>query len=528
MASVRPVHRVLALTVVCFSSFLVTGVLKADDPDMTKQLTEVDQFNAKGRWQADWESLSKHEIPEWFQDSKLGIYAHWGVYSVPAFGNEWYPRRMYLVKDKAHKHHLETWGPLAKFGYKDFIPMFTAEKFDADQWAELYEMAGARFAGPVAEHHDGYSMWASQVNRWNAKDTGPRRDITGELVKALRKRGIKIITSFHHGFNFQGYYTSIEGADTADPAYGDLYGKFDDEKVALDRWLLKLKEVIDAYQPDQIWFDFGLAKIPDEYKQRMAAYYYNHEAQWGKPVIITRKGTHLPEGVGALDIERGKMTGMGEELWQTDDSVATNSWCYVEGLKLKSSEELVHELIDIVAKNGVLLLNVAPKADGSFPEDQKTQLKAIGDWLRVNGEAIYATRPWKFHGEGPRLFDRGRGLGKIRQEQVAFTAEDIRYTQSKDGKTLYAILLGLPADKVTLTAVRVDKTGPDAQVSLLGNDGTLPFTANEKKQLVVDTTSVSAANAPCKFAYSLKLAGFELDIQPDAVQEAPKTKMVHD
>lgn len=517
----------------CVMGFMLSMLLAgipgfANDAYLEKQLAEIDEFNADGEWNTTWDSLTKHRIPEWFEDSKLGIYAHWGVYSVPAFANEWYPRRMYLPKGIVREHHLKTWGPLSEFGYKDFIPMFKAENFDAEAWAEVYEMAGAKFAGPVAEHHDGYSMWDSEVNRWNSADTGPRRDITGELVEALRKRGIKIITSFHHAKNFQGYYTRVEGADTADPEYADLYGQFDNEKLAHDRWLVKLKEVIDAYKPDQIWFDFGLQKIPDDYKQRMAAYYYNHEAQWGKPVIITRKGTHLPEGVGVLDIERGKMTGMGEELWQTDDSIATNSWCYVRDLQLKPAEELIHELIDIVAKNGVLLLNVAPRADGSFPEGQKALLKAIGDWLKVNGEAIYATRPWKFHGEGPHLFDRGRGLGKIKQDQIAFTAEDIRYTRSKDGKTLYAILLGLPAERVTLTAVQVDEVGDGAAVTLLGRDGPLRFDVNAKKQLVVDTSAVDSDSAPCDYAYSLKLEGFEVDIQPDAVVEAPKTEMVHD
>lgn len=521
-----PKHTILSFIV--FAVLTMCAVASADDGYIARQLAEIDKVNAAGKWQPNWESLSKHEIPEWFHDSKLGIYAHWGVYSVPAFANEWYPRRMYLPKGDVREHHLKTWGPLAKFGYKDFIPMFTAPKFDAEAWAELYEAAGAKFAGPVAEHHDGFSMWASKVNRWNAKDMGPRRDITGELVTALDKRGIKIITSFHHAKNFQDYYTRVEGADTADPAFGDLYGQFDDEKLAHDRWLVKLKEAIDGYKPDQIWFDFGLQKIPDDYKQRMAAYYYNHEAIWGKPVIITRKGTHLPEGVGALDIERGKMTGMGEELWQTDDSVATNSWCYVEGLRLKSSEELVHELIDIVAKNGVLLLNVAPKADGTFPKDQHNQLTAIGDWLKVNGEAIYATRPWKFHGEGPNLFDRGRGLGKIKQDQIKFSAKDIRYTQSKCGKILYAVLLGLPTEKLALTAVKIDKAGDNAKVTLLGRDAPLPFEVNAKKQLVVDASAINTDNAPCNFAYSLKLEGFEFDIQSDAVVEAPKTEMVHD
>jgi alpha-L-fucosidase len=525
--------RTLKISIVLALSPLVAlaasiGNVLAKDPFIARQMHEIDQVNAAGQWAADWDSLTKHKIPEWFADAKFGIYAHWGVYTVPAFGNEWYPRNMYLKNNPTHKHHLETYGPLSMFGYKDFVPMLKAEKFDADEWAELYELAGAKFAGPVAEHHDGVSMWASRINRWNVNELGPKRDITGELVAALRKRDIKIITSFHHAFNIQGYYTAEEGWDTADPMYADLYGKFEDQTLARDRWLIKVKEVIDAYQPDQIWFDFGLQKIPDDYKQRMAAYYYNHEAKWGKPVIITRKGTHLPDGVGAMDIERGKMTGMADELWQTDDSVATNSWCWVEGLKLKNTRELVHELIDIVSKNGVLLLNVSPKADGSFPDDQREQLLNIGRWLKVNGEAIYATRPWKFHGEGPNLFDRGRGLGKISQNQVVFSAKDIRYTQDKDGRTLYAIALGLPQGELTLTAVKVNKVSDNASVRLLGMDEPLKFTVNDTKQLVIDASGVSPSNAPCKYAYSLKLVGFEVDVQPDAVKESPKTEMVHD
>ncbi|MCH5376116.1 MAG: alpha-L-fucosidase, partial [Planctomycetes bacterium] len=276
-----------------------------------------------------------------------------------------------------------------------------------------------------------------------------------------------------------------------------------------------------------IWFDFGLQKVPDDYRQRMVAYYYNQEAKWDKPVIITRKGTHLPDGVGVLDIERGKMSGMADELWQTDDSIATNSWCYVHGLKLKPTQELVHELIDIVSKNGVLLLNVAPKADGTIPEDQREQLRALGDWLKVNGEAIYATRPWKFHGEGPHLFDRGRGLGKIAQEQVSFVPQDIRYTQSKNGKSVYAIALGLPEGKLTLTAVKINAAGPEAGISLLGR-GKVDYTINDRKQPVIDVGDLSIDNAPCHYAYSFKLDGFDVDIQPDAVKEAPKTEMVHD
>jgi len=478
-----------------------------------------------GPYQPNWESLSKYPVPEWFEDSKFGIYAHWGVYSVPAFGNEWYPRNMYRKDSPTYKHHVEKYGEPSKFGYKDFIPEFTAEKFDAEAWADLYQRAGAKFAGPVAEHHDGFSMWASKVNRFNAADMGPKRDVTGELVAALRKRDIKIITSFHHAFNIKGYYTTAEGWDTADPKFGDLYGQFDDEKVAHDRWFAKIKEVIDAYQPDQIWFDFGLGKIPDDYKTRMAAYYYNRAEQWGKPVVITRKDEYLPKGVGVLDIERGKMSGPAEFLWQTDDSVATNSWCWVEGLKLKTAEELVHELVDIVSKNGVLLLNVAPKADGTIPDDQATLLTELGDWFKVNGEAIYATRPWHVHGEGPNLFDRGRGLGKHAQGQVQFTAKDIRYTRSKDGATLYAICLGWPEEDVKIESVVVAGVGAEAEVKLLGYDRSLVAVVGPGRHLSIRVPKLADEKRPCRHAVVFKLSGFRLAAQ-QAAPEAPEGTVV--
>jgi len=456
-----------------------------------------------------WDSLRKHPVPEWFQDAKFGIYAHWGVYSVPGYGSEWYPRIMYQKDSDVYKHHAATYGDPSKFGYKDFIPMFKAEKFDPEEWAELYEKAGAKFAGPVAEHHDGFSMWASKVNRWNAADTGPKRDVTGELAAALRKRGIKIITSFHHGYNFQGYYTPGEGWDTADPQYADLYGQFKDPRTAHERWFAKIKEVIDNYQPDQIWFDFCLAPIPDEYKRRMAAYYYGQEKKWGKPVIITRKGDHLPEGVGVLDIERGRMGDLAPFLWQTDDSVAHNSWGWVQNLQLKPAEELVHELIDIVSKNGVLLLNVAPKADGAIPDDQKRLLLEMGAWLQVNGEAIYGTRPWVLYGEGPSLRERGRGMEGDKQGPAApSTGPDVRFTRR--GETLYAISLGWPEGELALGSVHVAKAGPDAQATLLGSPAPVGYRVDDLQRLVIKTPDLAPEKHPCRYAYAFRISGFDL------------------
>ena len=200
--------------------------------------------SAETVYEPTWESLQKHPVPKWFADAKFGIYAHWGVYSVPAYDSEWYPRKMYLEDDPVYSYHVQTYGDPSEFGYKDFIPQFQASNFDPDQWADLFVRAGAKFAGPVAEHHDGFSMWASKINRWNAADMGPRRDVVGELVKALRNRDLKIITSFHHAHNIQGYYPQKEGWDTADPQYGDLYGFFKDPRLGLERWQAKIKEVI--------------------------------------------------------------------------------------------------------------------------------------------------------------------------------------------------------------------------------------------------------------------------------------------
>jgi alpha-L-fucosidase len=464
------------------------------------------------QYETTWESLSKHPIPEWFKDAKFGIYAHLGVYCVPAYNNEWYPSNMYNKSDSPNsvfQYHIRTYGDQSKFGYKDFIPMFKLEKFDPAEWAELYAQAGAKFAGPVAEHHDGFSMWPSKVNRWNAGAMGPKRDVVGELVSEIRKRDMKVVTSFHHAHNFQGYYPNVEGFDVSDPQYADLYGKLGPE-ASHDRWLAKLKEVIDAYQPDQIWFDFGLQKIPDSFKQEFAAYYYNKEAEWGKPLIITRKGDHLPEGVGVLDIERGRMQTMGQTLWQTDDSTAHNSWSGVQGLRVKPPQEVLHILIDIVSKNGVLMLNVCPGADGTISDDQKKILSEMGQWLKVNGEAIYSTRPWEVYGEGPTQMGRGRRGGSFART-VQYGAEDIRYTRSKDKKILYAITLGWPTGPFTLSSVSVKNTLDNARVEMLGHGQPLKFTVNDDKTMALIPPVLTAEQLPYPYAYAFKLTGFELE-----------------
>lgn len=456
-----------------------------------------------------WEALQQHPVPDWFQDAKFGIYAHLGVYCVPAYESEWYPRYMYMDGHTVQAHHEKTYGPLSEFGYHDFIPRFRLEKFDPEEWAEIYARAGARFAGPVAEHHDGFSMWASSINRWNAADMGPKRDVVGELTDAIRKRGMKVVTSFHHGFNLDGYYTEVPGTHTADPKYGDLYGKFANPAEGYDRWLAKLVEVIDLYQPDQIWFDWGLRSVPLEYRRKFASYYYSKEAEWGKELIITRKLDQLPLGVGVLDLEGGSERDVTSYLWQTDQSTGGHSWSWRKGLKTRSARSVLHELIRVTSKNGVLLLNVCPAADGTIPGGQKEMLYDVGDWLRVNGEAIYGTRPWQVSGEGPRFYGH---YGAYMFPSSAPQQNPVNLHYTRKGDTLYAICLNWPGQGFQFDKIQVLRAGPDARVSLVGH-GEVKHEV-EGDTLKILPMSIREEALPVPHAYVLKIENFELQADP--------------
>ncbi|TGV04200.1 alpha-L-fucosidase [Flavivirga rizhaonensis] len=455
-----------------------------------------------------WETLQQHNIPEWFKDAKFGIYAHLGVYCVPAFEGEWYPRYMYQDNHKVQKHHIETYGSLDKFGYHDFIPMFKLKNWNPKEWADLYKRAGAKFAGPVAEHHDGFSMWGSKINRWNTKKMGPKRDVVGELVREIRKNDMKVITSFHHGFNIDGYYETVEGTHTADPKYADLYGKLPLEQ-SYERWFGKLKEVIDNYQPDQIWFDWGLRAIPMEYRQKFASYYYSKEKEWGKEVIITRKLDQLPKGVGVHDYESGSPRDLLPELWQTDQSTGGHYWSYRKGLKTKSSRWLLHELIRVVSKNGVMLLNVCPAADGTIPGGQKEMLYEVGDWLKINGEAIYGTRPWRVAGEGPNMYGKNGYYMEYCSAPQSNTM-NVHYTQ-KDGN-LYAICLDWPGEGFTFDKIQVKGKSNKAKITLLGS-GEVDYSIADEK-LTIKKLGIKAGDLSFKHAYVFKIEGFDLKADP--------------
>ncbi|EDY81221.1 Alpha-L-fucosidase superfamily [Verrucomicrobiia bacterium DG1235] len=433
-------------------------------------------------YQANWDSLAQHQAaPEWFSDAKLGIYFHWGVYSVPAYDSEWYPRLMHVPGHRAYEHHLKTYGPHSEFGYHDFVPDFTAEHFDAAEWVALFRKAGARFIGPVAEHHDGFAMWDSATTPWNAFDKGPMRDITGELAKAARDENLKFITTFHHarhlqryretaaeefgkmkqnmwhGFNDSHYpYLPEYPSSSDDPELSYLYGNIPEDQWLETVWLAKVKEVVDQYEPDIIWFDSWLDTIPETYRARMSAYYLNHAAERNKEVVIVRKQDDLPLSFSVDDLEKSRKNKLEPTPWMTDETLSTGSWCYTEGLTLKPTADVIHILVDIVSKNGVLLLNVSPKADGTIPEDQRGSLLEMGDWLKRNGEAIYETRSWYTFGEGPTTQPEGSFENHHEFSKIKYSYQDIRYTTK--GDCIYATTLGRPQDEsITLSAFAAEE-----------------------------------------------------------------------
>lgn len=428
------------------------------------------------RFEPTWASLAQHNpAPDWFRDAKFGIYFHWGVYAVPAFGSEWYPRLMHIPDRPEHAHHVATYGDPTVFSYADFVPRFTAENFDPDEWADLFQQAGARFAGPVAEHHDGFSMWDSELTPWNTMDKGPKRDITGELAEAIRARGMRLVTTFHHARNnlwehdnndgaWNGHYSYVKTHYPTlldDPEEAILYG-YMPRAAFLEMWKGKLVEVIDAYQPDLMWFDSWLDEIPDSVKTAYLAYYFNRADAWGKEVVVTYKQEDLPRDVAMEDFEKGRTDRLTDHSWLTDDTISKGSWCYTQDLQIKSTEEVLHTLIDIVSKNGQLLLNISPRADGTIPDDQRAVLLGLGAWLDQYGEAIYGTRPFVDYGEGPTQMERGGHF----LASLDYTAQDIRYT--RHGNTVYAILLGRPDPGAPITMTLFGEGAGAADVALDG------------------------------------------------------------
>jgi alpha-L-fucosidase len=359
----------------------------------------------KGPFLPTWDSLAAYRVPDWFRDAKFGIFIHWGPYSVPAFGNEWYSRNMYQPGKPEFEHHRQTYGPQSEFGYKDFIPLLTGEHFDPDAWAALFREAGAQYVVPVAEHHDGFAMYRSELNPWNATAMGPKRDVIGELSQAVRARSMVFGLSSHRAENwwfFNGGMTF--DSDVRAGKHTELYGPAQPQHMPpstqfLEEWVEHTIELVDAYEPQLLYFDWWIHR--PAYKPHLphlAAHYYNLMAPTGRDPVLTYKDQAFPPGTAVEDVERGSSATLRAEPWQACTAISRKSWCYLEkDQDYKTAQELAATLADVVSKNGSLLLNVGPKADGTIPDHEQELLRQLGTWLAVNGEAIAVGSPTARH-----------------------------------------------------------------------------------------------------------------------------------
>jgi len=474
---------------------------------------------APGPFEPSWDSLKQnYKVPDWFIGAKFGIFLHFGIFSVPAHQSEWYEKFMYAGGDdntlKAMRNHdtLLPWhtahfGPPDKFGYKDFIPMFKAEKFDADAWALLFKRAGARYVVPGAQHHENFAMWDSEVTPFNAMQMGPKRDVIGELAKAVRKQGMKLGLANHGIENFQfinpppdlAARLKAEKVDLFDPKWADFYNYADRSDAACQKflvnWYERNVELIDKYHPDLLYFDNGIdQRYLDPLKLSIAAYYYNRAKSWGKEVsLTTKKAAFSPtdkntETIGSIiDFEGRTPKGIRTGSWQEDQPVGS-SWGYVTGMRINSSDVVISWLVEAVSKNGSLLLNVSPMADGTIPQEQQNTLLGVGKWLETNGEAIYDTHSWiKFEETG--------------KQHTYFTVK---------GDVLYAILSGKAHGShliITSLAQGQAPSGTITSVTMLGG-GKKPLSFSQDSMgLKVKLPASARADG----IYTLKITGLKMN-----------------
>ena len=474
------------------------------------------------KFDSTWESLEQYECPQWFRDAKFGIFICWNPYTVPAAG-DWYARHMYIEGHRQYKYHLEHYGHPSKVGYKDIIQMWKGENFDADKLVKLFKEAGAKYVIPMAMHHDNYDLWNSKHHSWNSVNYGPKIDVVGEWRKATRKHGLIFGVTTHLARSYSWFntnkladkYGEYAGVpyDGNDPKYEELYHPkhpdhnshypFDPSKEWEEAWSLRLKDLLDQHHPDLFYFDgaipFGKAG------REVVAYYYNQNMKWNngefKAVMNIKNHSdgehgHYLEGVATLDMERGGQRGIRRDPWQTDTSIG--DWFWTNGDNYKSTDTVIHTLVDIVSKNGNLLLNVPPRADGTLDDRAIEMLKQIGVWLKFNGEAIYGTRYWEVYGEGPT---RGRSGNFQEMQKSEYTGKDIRFT--KKGNILYAILLGWPGDGATLDIASLGRFDTDAEfrkVGLIGHSGDLDWERDNESMHVK-----LPSERPCDYAVVLKI-----------------------
>lgn len=443
-----------------------------------------------GKFTNTWESLQEFECPQWFKDAKFGVWAHWGAQCVPEGGGCWYARDMYRQGSKDYKYHLKHYGHPSEFGYKDIIELWKAENFDADALIKMYKDMGAKFFVTMGVHHDSVDLWDSTYNSWNTVNHGPHMDIVGEWKNACEKYDMRFGISEHlerayswfstnKGADKYGKYKGV-AYDGNDKRYEELYleGSLEDTSFGyhanpsdrfVENFYLRIKEAVEKYKPDFLYTDGG---VPfGAIGRAMIANFYNFNIQQhGEKLegvyavknldrnIHPYHGAYR-DGIGVLDLEREMMNAPRKDTWETDTCIG--DWFYNKNFKYKTANEVLQQLTDVVSKNGVYLLSVPLKADGTIDEEEKKIVSTIGRWFKINGEAIYGTVPYKIYGEGPSTKkSRKKNLQKIK-----CTNKDIRFTQ-KDN-TVYALCLNSKRGTIRIKTF-ADKKNQIKSISVLG------------------------------------------------------------
>jgi len=522
---------------------------------------------APGPVQPTWDSIrANYSVPQWFIDAKFGITMHWGLFSVPAYHNEWYEKYMYSAAPSAgvdHSFagwHAQNFGPPDNFGYKDFIPLFTAKDFNADDVAELVKESGAKYFAPTVEHHDGFSLWNSATNPFNAFNMGPHRDLVGEMAVATRKVGLKFGVASH---NIE-HYTFIHPppgvkTDLDDPKFANFYWtNHSDARLQefLQDWVLKSMELIDQYQPDIFWYDNGInSRDYDPLKLKVAAYYYNRALQWHKPVTFLTKDSAFLAG-SVLEFEKLNPRGPTQILkgiWDAEEPIGS-TWGYSTANPVETfrgAGSVINELCTILSMNGNLLLNLSPTGTGAINDAQRTALKEVGKWLAVNGEAVYGTHNWIVDGEGFTPLPPRSGLARAANRPpgppsgapaasgapptspvvpaaaptVAAAAphapapteaqgpKPVVYRFTVKGENLYAIAQSWPGDTAVITSLAKGKLldgqlpqGKIKTVTLLGIPGKLKFTQDAEGLKIK-----LPAERPCDYAFAFKITGLKMN-----------------
>jgi alpha-L-fucosidase len=486
-------------------------------------------------FQPTWESLQRYRCPDWFRDAKFGIWAHWTAQCVPEMG-DWYARHMYEEGSPDYRFHLEHYGHPSQVGFKEIDHLWRAEHWDPERLIRLYQAAGARYFVALANHHDNFDTWNSKHQPWNSVNIGPKKDIVGTWARIARERGLRFGVTVHAarawdwfdvshrsdkngplaGVPYDGNLMKADGKgkwwEGYDPA--ELYGpagaaRTPEAFAAYERkFYQRVMHLIDSYRPDLLYFDDG--EPPTSYGLQIAAEYYNRNRRWHggdlQAVLNVKSGSERVKQAMVLDYERGRSDRIDPHPWQTDTCIG--DWHYRRALfenhRYKTARQVVRMLVDIVSKNGCLLLNIPVRGDGTIDEDEVKFLEQLAAWMKVNEEAIFRTRPWKIGGEGP-VKVRGGGFSEGGEERL--TAADFRFTTR--GNTLYAAAMGWPENRKylvrTLPAGAPGIAGRITRVQLLGFDGKLAW------QQTPEGLEVSLpAQRPGEHAWLLKITGLDL------------------